>query len=113
MAKRKVKLETGKFYYAYGGIKHPAQIYEKDRKHGTYRAIKTGTTPSKDMVKIKPIQKGVEYSYINKRPFEGTRKDYGNKELKGLVFDPSDYIEIEAIKTRKPRRTRRAKEKYK
>ena len=97
MAKRKHKLRIGKFYYAYGGTKHPAQIYKK----------------RKDMVAIRPIQKGVQQSYVNKRPFEGTRKDYGDRELLGLVFDPSDSEEIEMIKTRKPRQTRRAKEKYK
>lgn len=113
MAKRKHKLRIGKFYYAYGGTKHPAQIYKKDKVHGTYLSIKTGTTQRKDMVAIRPIQKGVQHSYVNKRPFEGTRKDYGDRELLGLVFDPSDSEEIEMIKTRKPRQTRRAKEKYK
>ena len=112
MSKRKGKLELNKFYIAYGGNSHPAKIYEKTAI-GTYKSIKTGTTPSKDMVKIKPIQKGYMSSYVHKRPFEGTKKDYGDKELLGLKFDPSDNKTLEEIKQRKSKLTKSAKKAYK
>lgn len=113
MSKKKIKLEKGKFYYAYGGGKHPAQIYEIDKKHKTYISIKTGTTGNKDMLSIKPIQKGYSKGFVHKRPFEGTRSDYGDKELLGLAFDPEDATTIEQIKKRTPHRTKRAKQRYK
>lgn len=112
MARRKIKLEVGKFYYAFGGGKHPAQIYEIDKTHKTYKSIKTGTTKSKDMIVIKPIQKGHEESYVHKRPFEGIHSDYG-KELLGLSFNPADYPEIEKIKKRRTKKSKKAKERYK
>ena len=113
MSRRKTKLQEGKFYYAFGGGKHPSQVYEIDKKHKTYKSIKTGTTQNKDMIPIKSIQKGYKNSFVHKIPFEGTRSDYGDKELVGLSFDSSDYITIEQIKKRKPKRSRRAKERYK
>lgn len=112
MSRRKTKLVVGKFYYAYGGNAHPAQIYEKTTK-GTYKSIKTGTTKRKDMLEIRPIQKGYKKGFIHKRPFEGTRQDYGDKELIGLAFDPTDSAKIEEVKKRKSNLTRSAKKAYK
>ena len=112
MGKRKNKLELGKFYMAYGGNSHPAKIYEKTAR-GTYKSFKTGTTPNKDMIKIKPIQKGYKASFVHKRPFEGVRHDYGDKELFGLEFHPSDKETLEEIKNRKPRLSKGAKKAYK
>ena len=112
MAKRKCKLINGKFYLSYGGNAHPSQIYEKT-KQGTYRSIKTGTTESKDTISLKPIQKGVKRQFVNKRPFEGTRKDYGDRDLLGLSFDPADTETLEAIKQRRPRLTKSARKAYK
>jgi len=103
---------VGKFYEAFGGGKHPAQIYECDFEHQTYKSIKTGTTKRKGMICIHPIQKG-KRSYVKDRPFEGVRKDYGDKELLGISFDPLDMPLIEQIKTRKTRKSKRAKLKYK
>ena len=113
MSKKQIQLEIGKFYYAYGGGMHPAQIYEIDSQHGTYKSIKTGTTQGKDMIMVKPIQEGLNKSFIHKRPFEGTRADYGNKELLGLEFNPDDSLIIEEIKKRKTKKSRRAKLCYK
>ena len=111
MSKRKTKIETGKFYLSYGGNPHPAKVYQKTNV-GTYKAIKTGTTPGKNMIEIKPIQKGLKASYINNRPFEGTRHDYGDRELLGLEFNRCDEQIIEKVKTRKSRLTKRAKCAY-
>lgn len=112
MGKKKQKLEKGKFYHIYGGKPHPAQIYEKDKKHGTYKAIKTGTTKRKGMIEIKPIQPGKQ-SFVHNRPYEGTRRDFSNRELLGMKFDSSDFDKIEAIKKRRAILTRSAKKKYK
>ena len=65
------------------------------------------------MISIKPIQKGISKSYIKNRPFEGTTKDYGNRELLGLEFNSDDKDVIEEIKKRRPRLTKRAKLRYK
>ena len=97
---------------SYGGNQHPAQVFEKT-PYGTYKSIKTGTTNNTDMIPIKPIQKGIDCSYIKNRPFEGCRSDYGNHELVGLAFNPIDTPIIEEVKKRRPRLSKRAKEKYK
>lgn len=84
-------------------------FYLKKTKYGTYLAIKTGTTCGKNMIPIAPTQEGINISYINNRPFEGTRRDFGDRELLGLSFNPSDNAIIEEVKKRKPRQTRSAK----
>ncbi len=111
MSKKKIKLENGKFYTAYGGPGHPAQVYEKTEK-GTYKSIKTGTTDGKDMIEIKPTQDGYDKGYIHNRPFEGTRRDYGDRELLGISFDPSDQPKIENVKKHKSKMTRSARKAY-
>lgn len=113
MSKKKTRLEVGKFYYIYGGKPHPAQIYEFDKKHKTYKSIKVGTTKRKDMIPIKPIQKGYSESFVHNRPFEGVRSDYGDNELTGLKFHLFDSSTIEAIKKRKTHKTKKAKARYK
>ena len=112
MSKKKTKLQNGKFYMAYGGNSHPAQVYEKTR-YGTYKSIKTGTTGGKGMEEIRPTQKGYAKSFIHKRPFEGTRRDYGDKELLGITFDPEDKPKIEMVKKRKSTLSRSARKAYK
>ena len=110
MSKRKIKIEVGCFYIAYGGNPHPAFIYEKT-KYGTYKAIKTGTTNSKEMVEISSLEGNCKKQYANKRPFEGTKKDFG-KKLLGLTINNDDLITINEIKKRKSKKSRRAKEAY-
>lgn len=108
--KNRCKLENGKFYDSYGGESHPALIFEKTNKN-TYKSIKFGTTKNKHMTKIKPIQKGYEKSYVLNRPFEGTRKDYGDRELLGLSIHKKDVDLIEEIKKRPSHKSKRAKYK--
>ena len=108
MAKKRNKLVINKFYIAYGGNAHPALIFEKT-KYGTYKAIKTGTTEGKEMIRINPTQKGMQNSFVNRRPFEGTRRDFGNRELIGISFDSRDMRIIEEIKKRKPKISKSAK----
>ena len=108
MSKRKTKIILNNFYIAYGGNAHPAFVYEKT-PYGTYRAIKTGTTGGKEFIEISPTQQGIKQSFVNKRPFEGTRKDFGDKILEGISFNIADKSIIEDIKRREPKLSRSAK----
>ena len=109
---KKINLEVGKFYMSYGGSAHPALIYEKTCL-GTYKSIKFGTTKRKHMTEINPIQKGYEKSFVQNRPFEGTRADFGDKELEGLQIQSEDIPLIEEIKKKESRKTKRASSRYK
>ena len=111
MSKRKNKLLIGKFYNSYGGKTHPSLIFEKT-KYKTYKAIKFGTTKDKHMTEIKPIQTGYDVSYVKNRPFEGTRQDFGNRELEGLKINPLNMDLIEEIKKRPSNKSSRAKRRY-
>ena len=112
--KKKNKLVIGKFYLIYGGSPHPAQIFMIDTKHKTFLSIKFGTTQGKHMVRIHPIQKGRgNEQYAHKRPFEGVRSDYSDKEMLGFAVDDKDYQIIEEIKKRNPMKTSKAKKRYK
>ena len=112
MSKKKIKLEVGKFYMVYGGNQHPAYIYEIVVDYKTYKAIKMGTSPGDHRIIIRPIQDGYEYSYVHDRPVEGTRKDFGNRELIGMRIDESDIEIIMSIQKKPTLKTRRAKIKY-
>ena len=110
---KKPKLNIGSFYKAYGGPAHPALIIAYDSKHKTYISLKFGTSQGSHMTEIHPIQKGYSVSYVRNRPFEGTIDDYGSKELLGLYIDERDSALLEAIKTRTPDRSSRARKRYK
>ena len=111
MSKKKSSLEVNKFYKLYGGKTHPSLVFEKTTRK-TYKSLKFGTTKGKHMTEIKPIQKGIEKSYVQNRPVEGTRDDYGN-ELFGLNVDPSDLSTLTEIKKKVTCKTKRAKLRYK
>ena len=111
--KKKSKLIIGRFYLIYGGIPHPSQVYMYDSKHKTYLSIKFGTTKGKHMRKIHPIQKGYKEGFVNNRPFEGIRSDYGDREIEGMKVDEKDKAIIESIKQEKPKQTKGAKKRYK
>ena len=113
MSKRKTKIEQGKFYYAYGGKMHPAQIFEYDKKHKTFKSFKFGTTKGRHMTEIHPLKDGSNLQFVNNRPFEGIREDYGDKELIGFVVDPRDELILTLIKSRPTQKTKRAKKRYK
>lgn len=111
MAKSKSKIKLNEFYNIYGGKTHPSLVYEKTN-HKTYKSIKFGTTKVKHTTEIKPIQKGYDKSYVHNRPFEGTRKDYGDEPLKGLKINSKNLDLIEEIKKRPANKTKRAKRRY-
>ena len=112
MANNKTKLIIGKFYMAYGGHQHPSLVFAYNDKHNTYLSLKFGTTPGKQLVEIHPIQEGITKSYVHKRPFEGTRKDYGSKELLGLYINEKDFEKLKLIQQREPMKSKRAKRRY-
>ena len=111
--KKKVALKVGNFYLIYGGQPHPAKIIKYDPKHKTYLSYKFGTTNGKHMTRIHSLQKDNKEQYVHNRPFEGTRKDYGDKELLGLVVDERDCEILESIKSKNPAKTSNAKKRYK
>lgn len=113
MSKKKHMLKINCFYKAYGGQSHPAFIYAYNKKHKTYISLKFGTTKGRHMTEIHPIQQGYSKGYVRNRPFEGTRDDYGDKELINLFIDSRDSNVIESIKEREPDRSLRARKRYK
>ena len=113
MPKGKNKIESNKFYIVYAGSPHPAFVYEYNKKHKTYKSIKFGTTKGKHMTKIHPLQENISEQYVHNRPFEGTRNDYGDRELLGFSINKSDYSIIEEIKNKETTRSKRAKSRYK
>ena len=111
--KKKTKIIIGRFYLIYGGIPHPSQVFMYDSKHKTYLSIKFGTTKGKHMVRIHPIKKGYKQAFVHKRPFEGTRSDYGDRELVGMSVNEKDMATIESIKKEKQKQSKNAKKRYK
>lgn len=111
--KNRTKIEVGKFYIAYGGTPHPSYVFEIDTKHNTIKSIKFGTTKAKHMTEIHPLQENCSKQYVHNRPFEGTRSDYGDRELIGLTIDTRDLNIINSIKKKESTKTRRAKARYK
>jgi len=110
----RAKIEVNKFYMVFAGPPHPAFVYEIDKKHKTIKSIKFGTTKAKHMTEIHPLQDNTDIKqYVHNRPFEGTIKDYGDKELVGLSINELDFEVIEEIKKREPNKSRRAKLRYK
>ena len=110
--KKKNILKVGSFYLIYGGQPHPAKIIKYDPKHKTYLSYKFGTTNGKHMTKIHSLQKDNKEQYVHNRPFEGTRKDYGDKELFGLAVDERDCEILANIKNKNPVKTSSAKKRY-
>ncbi|MCH5171384.1 MAG: hypothetical protein J1F31_00925 [Erysipelotrichales bacterium] len=98
-------LEKGRFYLVHDGSKtgHPGKIYEKNDKKNRYYAIKTGTTYDKHKIPLNfPTDSSTNRSYVDKRPFVGKRRDFGDKELGGMNFHKSDKGIIKVIQRRNP-----------
>ena len=110
--KKKNELVIGRFYKVYGGPSHPSLVYFYDKNHKTYLSLRFGTSKGRHMTEIHPIQIGYQNSYIHNRPFEGTRDDYGDKELQGLSIDSRDLNVIETVKSKKPERSKRARKRH-
>lgn len=99
MAKRKgkIKLIKGNFYPVRDGSKrgHPGYLYNSN--NGIYDSVITGTTKTKHNIEIHPTDKRVQKSFIKKRPFRGTRSDYGNKVYSDMAFDEYSMKKAEQI----------------
>ena len=79
MSETKKNLKTGCFYLTHDGSKtgHPGMIYWKNDEKNLYLAITTGTSEKNNPhfeELTKPTEKGVETSYVNKKPFLGTKE---------------------------------------
>ena len=96
MSKKRIfnkKLRKGRFYLTHDGSEggHPSMIYWKSDKHNLYLSLTTGTSYNKDLIRLKvPTDSITKKSYVNKRPFLGKRKDFGNKELSDMKFSKID-----------------------
>lgn len=117
--KHNVILQKGKFYNVHDGSAkgHPGRIEEVDYKNDRFISVtthsltkdeyeqkKANNTFRKDYKELKHrTSKDVYKSFINKRPFEGSRDDYGDKEYLDMSFDKEDEMEIEKVRARKPR----------
>lgn len=113
MSKRKSikkKLRKGKFYLVHDGSKkgHPGMIFWKSDKKNLYLSLTTGTSYNKDLISLRyPTDKNTKKSFVNRRPFLGKRKDYGNKEFYDMKFCKGDKKSILRLLSKKdPRYSR-------
>ncbi len=102
MAKKKPvtkKLLKGRFYALHDGSTkgHPGKLYWKNDNKNLYLFIKTGTTASPhNIILVVPTEKGVQRSYVYKRPILAKRKDVGG-ELPSMRFGKPDKKKIRGI----------------
>ena len=118
MSKKKrkhlIKLEVGKFYRVLDGSPtgHPGHIYRIDFGQDTFYAIITGSMTieefmrsgtRKGFIKLnKSTDNNVEISLVKKRPFIGTRDDFGEKEYLDMKFDKDDRFIILMVQKNNP-----------
>ena len=112
--KHKIKLEVNKFYRVLDGSPsgHPGEIYRIDYGSDTFYAIVTGSMTFDEFYKKglrkgyfklqKPIDERVEISLVKKRPFIGSRNDYGEKEYKDMKFSDKDMVLVVSIQKNNP-----------
>lgn len=117
--KHKIVLEIGKFYNVHEGSAkgHPGRIEKADYSKNEFLSVtthslseheynekKVNKTFRKDFLELKSATtEDVFKSFIHRRPFLGTRDDYGEKEYPNMSFSEKDTNKIEKVKTRKPR----------
>lgn len=127
MSKRKRKkpknhlivLKEGRFYNVHDGSRkgHPGRIEIADYINNVFFSItthsltedeymqrKANSSFRKDYIELSvPTSQDVYKSYINKRPFIGTRDDFGDKEYLDMAFNREDEKKIDKVKKKKPR----------
>ena len=108
-------LEVGKFYNAHDRSNkgHPCRIEMADYKNDLYLSITTGSLTEeecKNGIKRKDYYEmshktsnNVYKSLINKRPFLGTRDDYGDKEFEDMSIHFSDEPIVIKVLKKTPR----------
>ncbi len=110
MSKKKIinkKLRKGRFYLVHDGSKsgHPGMIYWKNDNKNLYLALTTETTYNKNLIKLHhKVSPNVKVSFVNKRPFLGKRKNFGDKSLIAIRFHKNDKKRVlRAISKKEPR----------
>ena len=123
MSKRKRKpkshsllLEKGHFYNVHDRSKkgHPGRIEKIDLENDIYLSVTTGSM-TKEEYNQKPFRKDYEEleqatskdvfkSFIHKRPFIGTRDDYGDTKYETMEFDEVDLPKVKKVLKRTPRK---------
>ena len=108
-------MEIGKFYNVHDGSVggHPGRIEVADVENGVFVSTTTGSM-SKDEYEKNPIRRNQEelahptdnmvfQSFINKKPFIGTRDDYGDKAYSDMKYHKDDIPKVKRVLKRKPR----------
>lgn len=110
-----IELLEGEFYNVHDGSYsgHPGRIEKADKLNDIYLSTTTGSMNKEEYSKNKtrknhielkhPTDKKVYKSFINKKPFIGTRNDYGNKHYPDMKYHKDDIKTVEKIKKKKPR----------
>ena len=113
MAKKHFKLLKGKFYAIYTtGCSHSSLIFRKNKRKNKYYILVFDSSSGRHRTKLyHPISENVKVSYIQNRPLIVVKKEFGNHELLGLNISKDDRILLKRIKRRKPRLSRKYKQK--
>ena len=113
--KHKIKLVIGGYYNVHDGSPsgHPGQIADANYEDDIYLCVTLGSltkkkkkngTKRKDFLFLSvKTSTDVYKSLINKRPFLGTRDDYGDVEYINIKISEKDYNIVKDVLTKKPR----------
>ena len=111
----KIKLEIGGYYNVHDGSPsgHPGQIAEANYEEDIYLCVTLGSLTEeevknnvyrKDYKVLKvPTSNDVFRSLIHRRPFLGTRDDYGDIEYLEVKISEKDFKIVKEVLTKKPR----------
>lgn len=110
---KKIKLLKGKYYSIYvTGGSHPALVFKKNKRRNKYYVVVFDSSKGRHRTKLKhPTSKNIKESFVQNRPYLGVKKDFGNHELLGINVNKEDKPTIEIVKRRKPKETKRYKQK--
>ena len=113
--RHETKLEIGKFYNVHDGSinGHPGRIEKIDEINDIFVSTTTGSM-SKEEYERNPIRNNHEElihstdnkvykSFINKKPFIGSRDDYGDKQYPDMKYHKDDLPKVDRVLKRKPR----------
>ena len=113
--KHTLELMRGCFYNVHEGSRtgHPGRIEIVDRRNDIYVSVTTRSLTKEEYLKNKkrkdyvplsrPTTKDVYKSYIHKRPFKGSRDDYGDVEYKNMTISETDEHLVKQALKRNPR----------
>ena len=110
-----IQLEVGKIYNVHDGSPsgHPGQIAEANPEEDIYLCITLGSLSEEEVknnvfrkdyiVLSHTTSKDVFRSLIHRRPFLGSRDDYGDVEYLEIKINEEDYKIVKSILKKKPR----------